>query len=220
MAAISAKAFVRRNTTVRAVEGLPGIRLHQADDVVKLWRATQVATGDSDAPLPYWAFAWAGGLALASYLRDHPDSVASKRALDIGSGSGLCAVAAIRAGARSVVAVDVDRFAVAAVELNAAVNGTPVAALRRDLLDDGPPRATDVILAADCWYESGFATRVTPWLKRASQAGIDVVIGDPGRRYLPTDELIELVSYEVRTTTELEDLDQRVGHVYRFRSTQ
>ena len=86
------------------------------------------------------------------------------------------------------------------------------------MLDDEPPD-TDVILAGDCWYEARLAERVLPWLRRARAAGIDVLVGDPGRRYLPADELVELARYEVRTTTELEDLDRKDGRVYALRST-
>jgi predicted nicotinamide N-methyase len=113
-------------------------------------------------------------------------------------------------------AIDIDPFAVAAIALNAAVAGVRVAALRRDILEDDPPE-TDVLLAGDCWYEAGFAARVTPFLRRTHERGIDVLIGDPGRRYLPADELTKLAAYDVRTTTELEDLDLKRGTVYRFR---
>jgi predicted nicotinamide N-methyase len=135
--------------------------------------------------------------------------------LDIGSGSGLCAVAAMRAGAASATAVDIDPFAVAAIQLNARANRTRVDAVRRDMLDDDRTDA-NVILAADCWYESGFAARVTAWLGRARSRGTEVLVGDPGRRYLPTTGLIELADYEVRTTTELEDLELKRGFVYRL----
>jgi predicted nicotinamide N-methyase len=214
--AAAAKAFVRRHTSLRAVPGLASIRLHLTDDVLSLWRATQLATGDADAPLPYWACAWAGGLALASYLGEHPERVAGRRVFDLGSGSGLCAIAASKAGASAVTAVDIDPFAEAAAELNARANGCRIDVLRRDVLDDPPPDETDLVLAADCWYEAGLASRVTPWLRRAHEAGLDVVIGDPGRRYLPPG-LIELASYDVRTTTELEDLAQKVARVYALR---
>lgn len=198
--------------------GLGRLRLHLADDVLALWRATQLATGDEDAPLPYWAFAWGGGLALARYLREHPETVAGRRVLDVASGSGLVAIAAMRVGAIEATAVDIDPFATAAIELNAQTNGVRVAVLRRDVLDDPqPPAGVDVVLAGDCWYEARFAVRVTSWLRRASDAGLDVLIGDPGRRYLPIAELVKVAAYDVRTTTELEDLDLKRGTVYRLR---
>jgi predicted nicotinamide N-methyase len=211
--AASTRAFVLRHTRLRPVVGLEELRLHLADEVLPLWRAVQVEAADPDAPLPYWAFAWAGGLAVGRYLREHPEAVAGRRVFDLASGSGLCAIAAMHAGAESAMAVDIDPIAVASIELNARANGRRVAVARRDVLDDDAPDA-DVILAGDCWYEAGLAERVLPWLQRAHAVGIDVLIGDPGRRYLPVDRLVELASYEVRTTTELEDLELKYGGVY------
>jgi predicted nicotinamide N-methyase len=198
------------------VTGLQGIRLHLADEVLPLWRALQVETSDPDAALPYWAFAWGGGLALARYLHEHPDAVAGRRVLDLASGSGLCAIVAMQAGAARATAVDIDAFAAAAIELNARANGRRIEVIRRDLLDDEVPE-TDVVLAGDCWYEASLAQRVLPWLQRARALGIDVLVGDPGRRYLPAEQLIEVATYAVRTTTELEDLELKQGHVYRLR---
>ena len=183
-----------------------------------LWHAVQVETNDPDAALPYWAFAWAGGLAIGRFLEEHPETVAGRRVFDLASGSGLCAIAALRAGASVVSAADIDGFAAAAIKLNARANGCRVTVVRRDVLDEEPPDA-DIILAGDCWYDAHLAERVLPFLQRAATRGIDVLIGDPGRRYLPTDELIELASYEVRTTTELEDLEQKQGRVYALRLT-
>jgi predicted nicotinamide N-methyase len=199
------------------VEGLEEIKLHLADDVLPLWHAVQIETGNPDSALPYWAFAWAGGLAIGRYLSEHPEVVAGRRVFDLASGSGLCAIAAMRAGAAEATGADIDAFAVAAMEINARANGRRVTAVRRDVLDEEPPDA-DVVLAGDCWYEAGFAGRVLPWLQRARDRGIDVLVGDPGRRYLPTDELVELASYDVRTTTELEDLALKRGAVYALRS--
>jgi predicted nicotinamide N-methyase len=212
----SARSFVARQTRVRPVPGLEEIRLHLADEVLPLWHAVQVETDDPDAPLPYWAFAWGGGLAIGRYLREHPEAVAGRRVFDLASGSGLCAVAAMRAGAAEATGVDIDAFAVAAIQLNGRANGCRVTAVRRDVLDDEPPE-TDVVLAGDCWYEAGLAERVLPWLRRARDRGIEVVVGDPGRRYLPVSELVELAAYEVRTTTELEDMERKRAWVYALR---
>ena len=126
--------------------GLEEIRLHLADEVLPLWHAVQVETDDPDAPLPFWAFAWGGGLAIARYLRDHPEAVAGRRVFDLASGSGLCAIAAMRAGATEAMGVDIDAFAVAAIHLNGRANGCRVTAVRRDVLDEQPPD-TDVVLA-------------------------------------------------------------------------
>jgi predicted nicotinamide N-methyase len=214
--AASPRAFVLRHTRLRPVPGLEEIRLHLADAVLPLWHAVQIETADPDAPLPFWAFAWAGGLAIGRYLREHPEAVAGRRVFDLASGSGLCAIAAMHAGASMVTGADIDRFAAAATALNARANGRRVAVARRDVLDEEVPDV-DVILAGDCWYEGQLAERVLPWLKRARAQGIDVLVGDPGRRYLPTEELIELASFDVRTTTELEDLDHKQGRVYALR---
>jgi len=211
--AASPRAFVLRHTRLRPVPGLEAIRLHLADEALPLWRAVQVETGDPDAALPYWAFAWSGGLAIGRHIRDHPEIVAGRRVLDVGSGSGVCAIAAMLAGATAATGTDIDGFAVAAIGLNARANGRRIGAVHRDMLDDEPPEV-DVILAGDCWYEAGLARRVLPWLQRASGRGIDVLVGDPGRRYLPTDDLVTLASYDVRTTTELEDLDHKQARVY------
>ena len=152
--AASTRAFVLRHTRLRPVPGLGEVRLHLADDVLPLWRALQVETGDPDIPLPFWAFAWGGGLAIGRYLRDHPETVAGRRVFDLGSGSGLCAIAALVAGATEAIGADIDPYSAAAIALNAKANGRRVAILRRDILDEEPPDV-DVILAGDCWYEEG-----------------------------------------------------------------
>ncbi|MEX1170564.1 MAG: 50S ribosomal protein L11 methyltransferase [Chloroflexota bacterium] len=215
--AVSPRSFVMRHTSLRPVPGVEGIRLHLADEVLPLWRAVQVETRDPEAALPYWAFAWAGGLAIARHLSVHPGVVAGRRVFDFASGSGLCAIAARQAGASAVVAADIDGFAAAAIELNARANGRRVTVARRDALEVDSPDV-DVILAGDCWYEPELAERVLPWLRRAAARGIDIIVGDPGRRYLPADALVELARYEVQTTTELEDLDRKQGHVYALRT--
>jgi predicted nicotinamide N-methyase len=211
--ASSPRAFVLRHTRLRPVPGLEEVRLHLADDGLTLWRATQLETGDPEAPVPYWAFAWAGGLAIGRYLREHPEAVTGRRVFDLASGSGLCALAALRAGASGVTASDIDAFAAAAIELNARANGVRVTVVRRDVLDEQPPDA-DVILAGDCWYDARLAERVLPWLQRAHAGGIEVLVGDPGRRHLPTAALVELASFEVRTTTEIEDMEQKRARVF------
>jgi predicted nicotinamide N-methyase len=212
--AASPRAFVLRHTRLRPVPGLEAVRLHLADEVLPLWRAVQVETDDPDAALPYWAFAWAGGLAIARYLREHPEAVAGRRIFDMASGSGLCAIAAIQAGASAATAADIDAFSAVATHLNARANDCRVTILSRDVLDEEEPPDADTILVGDAWYEPRLAERVLPWLQRARARGIAVLVGDPGRRYLPTDGLDELARYEVRTTTELEDLDRKEGRVY------
>jgi predicted nicotinamide N-methyase len=213
--ASSTRAFVLRHTRLRPVPGLEEIELHLADDVLGVWGALQVETGDPETALPYWAVAWGGGLAVGRYLRDHPVFVAGRRVFDLGSGSGLCAIAAVRAGAEQVEANDIDSFAAAAITLNARANRCRIDVARRDALDQEPPDV-DVILAADCWYNAELAGRVLPWLRRAEAAGIEVLIGDPGRDDLPREELVEVATYDVRTTSDLEGLRLTQGHVYRL----
>lgn len=212
----SRRAFILRHTRLRPVPGLEEVRLHLADEVLALWHAVQIETDDADAPLPYWAIAWGGGLAIGRYLREHPEVVAGRRVFDLASGSGLCAIAAMAGGASEASGADIDPFAATAIQLNARANRRRVTVVRRDVLDDPAPEA-DLILAADCWYEARLADRVLPWLRRVSARGIDVLVGDPGRRYLPAGELVELASYDVRTTSDLEDLDHRQGRVYALR---
>ena len=196
--------------------GVEAIRLHLADEILPLWHAAQTETRDDDAALPYWAFAWIGGLAIARHLEVHPEVVAGKTIFDLASGSGLCAIAAMLAGASHATAADIDPFAAAAIPLNARANGTRVSVIGRDVLDEDPPDV-DVVLAGDCWYEAGLAERATAWLRRVRAAGIEVVLGDPGRRYLPVNSLVELARYDVRTTTVLEDLEKKQGFVYALR---
>jgi predicted nicotinamide N-methyase len=214
--AASARAFVLRHTRLRPVPGLEEIRLHLAEEVLPLWHAVQVETGDPEAGLPYWAFAWGGGLAIGRYLREHPEAVAGRRVFDLAAGSGLCAIASLRGGAVEATGTDIDPFAAGAIPLNARANGCRVTVIRRDVLDEPPPDA-DVILAGDCWYDERLARRVLPWLREARARGTEVLTGDPGRRYLPTDALVELAAYEVRTTTELEDMELKEARVYRLR---
>jgi predicted nicotinamide N-methyase len=210
------RAFILRHTRLRPVPGLEEIQLHLADEVLPLSRALQIETGDPDPAFPYWAFAWGGGLAIGRYLREHPEVVAGRRVFDLASGSGLCAIASMQAGATEATGADIDAFAAAAIELNARANRQRVTVVQGDVLDDEPPDA-DIVLAGDCWYDAGLAARVLPWLRRARDREIDVLVGDPGRRFLPADELVELATYEVRTTTELEDLHLTQARVYGLR---
>jgi predicted nicotinamide N-methyase len=201
------RAFVQRHTRLRDVDGVPGVRLHLADAVEPVWHAVEEALGIDGAPIPFWAFAWAGGLAMSRWLQEHPDEVAGRRVLDFATGSGLVGIVAARAGAAEVTAVDVDPFAEAAVALNTRANGVRLTYRTRDLLEEPPPDV-DVVLAADTWYEAALAERVLPWLRAAAVNGSRVLIGDPGRMYLPDPAAIgfrELARFDVRTTTTLED---------------
>ena len=215
--AMSHRAFVLHHTALRQVPGVPEVSLHLADDVLAIWHALQVETGDPETALPYWALAWGGGLAIARYLAEYPDVVSGRRVYDLASGSGLCAIAAARAGAGRVEANDVDPYAAAAIALNARANRCRVDVSLRDVLDDAPPPDVDIVLTGDAWYNAELAGRVLRWLRRVTAAGIDVLVGDPGRAYLPADALEEVASYEVRTTSDLEDLRFTDARVFRLR---
>jgi predicted nicotinamide N-methyase len=208
------RAFVRRNTRLTPVPGLPGLRLQLADDVMVVMQLAGGELGQSDPALPFWAFAWAGGLAVSQYLVDHPEEVAGRRVLDVASGSGLCAVVAMRLGAASVHAIDIDPFSQAAVALNARANGVRVGFSRQDLLG-APPPPCDVILAGDVCYEEIMAGRMLEWLRLAARGGTRVLLGDPGRTYLPAG-LERLASYRVQTSLELEDAETKDSAVFTF----
>jgi predicted nicotinamide N-methyase len=207
-------AFVRRHTRLQDVADVPGLRLQLGDDVTAVWHRTGEFLDLADPPLPYWAFAWSGGLGIARYLLDHADQVAGQAVVDVGTGSGLCAIVAARLGAAGVEAVDIDPFAAAAVELNARANRVRVGFSGRDLLDEPPP-AGDVLLAGDVSYEGPMAERMTAWLRAAAATGTRVLIGDPGRAYLP-DGLERLATYRVRTSREIEEGESTAATVYTF----
>ena len=211
------RAFVRRNTRLLPVPDVPGMRLYLAGDVATVSRLASSELGESDPDLPYWAFAWAGGLAIARYLQDHPEEVAGRRVLDIASGSGLCAIVAMRSGAASAHAVDTDRFSEAAVAVNARANGVRIGFSRQDLLGASPPQY-DVILAGDVCYQETMASRMLDWLRLAARSGTRVLLGDPGRTYLPTG-LERLAAYRVRTSRELEDAEIKESAVFTFAGT-
>lgn len=191
---------------------MPGIRLHLADDVMVVCSAAGRELGDPDPALPYWAFAWVGGLALARYLLENPHQVAGRSVFDLATGSGLCALVAARLGAASVRAADIDPLAEAAVAVNAQANELRVAVRRMDPLD-GPPPDVEVLLAGDVCYEETMAERMLDWLARAAANGTRVLLGDPGRRYLPPG-LEQVASYRIRTTRELEDAEVKESAVF------
>jgi len=183
-----------------------------ADDVTLLWRATGLELGLDDVPLPYWGFAWPGGLALARHLLAHPELVAGKQVVDVGTGSGVCGIVALRQGAASCTGVDLDPFARAAAAVNARANGVELSITGRDVLAE-PTDDIDVILAGDVSYEETMASRMHRWLRRASAAGVTVLVGDPGRAYLPAD-LVRIGTYEVDSTREIEDATRKRASVF------
>jgi predicted nicotinamide N-methyase len=193
----------------------PEIALHVADEATELWQKTEEELGEIGLAPPFWAFAWAGGQALARYILDHPETVRGRRVLDFASGSGLVAIAAMKAGAAEVTACDIDPFAIAAIGVNAKANGVAVTPLAADIV--GQDRGWDTVLAGDICYEHDLAARVIEWLLALSNRGATVLIGDPGRSYLPKDRLESLAVYEVPVTRTLEDSDIKKSSVWRFR---
>ena len=194
--------FVRSMTRRQAPELLPELPLLLADDMTVAWQAAEGRAGGA-CPPPWWAFAWLGGQALARWLLDDPEQVAGRTVYDLATGSGLVALAAATAGARQVTGVDIDPTAVTAARLNAAALGLAVTFEAADPLA-GPPPACDLLLAGDVCYDRELAGRVTEWLAAATGAGARVVVGDPGRVYLPARGFVELASYEIPTDRELE----------------
>jgi predicted nicotinamide N-methyase len=210
--------FVQSNTRLRPVSHVPELLLHQADEPIEIWELTEGAQ-HAQQPPPFWAFPWAGGLALARYLLDHPAVVAGRSVLDLASGSGLVALAAARAGAASVRAVDIDPTAAAAIRLNADANGLAVTVAVADILD-GDAGDADVVLAGDVFYSQAMAERMLGYLRRAALAGAEVLVGDPERAFLPREQFTPLAVADVTVPPVLESTTVRRTTVWRLRSGQ
>lgn len=206
--------FIRQNTSLLAPPLVPEVVLHLAHEAVPIWQKTEEELGEIGLPPPFWAFAWAGGQALARYVLDHPALVAGKRVLDLATGSGLVGIAAKKAGAESVLAADIDLFATAAARLNAKANEVALDITDDDLLQSGPG-SFDVILVGDLFYEKDLAARVHAWLRQAQEQGALALVGDPGRSYLPKSALTHVIDYNVPVTRELEDSEIKRTAVWR-----
>ena len=206
-------AFILANTRRQAPPHTPELSLHLADEITPIWRMTEEALAEIGLPPPFWAFAWAGGQALARYILDNPHEVAGKQVVDFASGSGIVALAAMKAGAARVLAADIDGFCEAAIGLNARANAVAVAFTDINLLDAPAPIA-DVILAGDICYEKPLAAQVMAWLGAARDRGARVLIGDPGRSYFPREGLVKLAEYQVATTREIEDMEVKKTAVW------
>ncbi|MEZ5816372.1 MAG: 50S ribosomal protein L11 methyltransferase [Hyphomicrobiaceae bacterium] len=210
-------AFIRANTRLLSPPLVPEVRLHLAEESLPIWRKTEEELGAMNVPPPYWAFAWAGGQALARYLLDHPELVAGRDVLDLGAGSGLTAIAAMRAGARSVLAADIDAVALAACALNADANATALSTTSDDLLSASPDRRFAVVLVGDLFYERELADRVLSFIAKAARQGARVLIGDPGRSYFPHGRFAKLTEHRVPVTRELEDAEIKHTAVWELR---
>lgn len=208
-------ALIRASTVVARPPACPEIRLHLARDMQTLWERLETALNVAGMPPPFWAIPWAGGQALARYLLDNPAIVSGKRVLDVGSGSGLCAIAAALAGAQAVCANELDQSALAAIGLNAALNDVTIMPLSRDLIGT-ELTDWDVVLAADLWYERQLAQRVTPWLRDQCDDRRAVLIGDKGRAHFPRRGLVKLAVVTVPTSLEIERESITEAGVWRF----
>jgi predicted nicotinamide N-methyase len=200
--------FIRTQTVVGSPSILPELKLHLATEVTPLWQMTEERMKGGNLPPPFWAFAWPGGQGLARYVLDHPESVCGKRVLDFAAGSGVAAIAAMKAGAKHVLAIDIDPLALQAIELNAMQNDTVVYCT--DIYDIGKAaKHVDVILVGDVCYQQAMATRILRWLWLCVAAGTRVIMGDPGRAYVPESGLTLLATHTVPTLFDLESQDTR-----------
>ena len=211
----SLKAFILANTHLVNPAHCAEIQLYLADQAVALWQLTEVELAEQGLPLPFWAFAWAGGQALARHVLDHRELVVGMRVLDLASGSGLVAIAAKMAGCAHVTAADIDPYAIAAIGLNGELNGQEIECYFGDLI--GQEIDFDIILVGDLFYERDLAEPLLTWLLACQAKGMTVLIGDPGRSYLPRDRLQEIACYAIEVSRELEDSDVKVTRVWALR---
>ena len=210
-------AFIRQNTSVMTPPLVPEVKLHLAHEAVPLWQKTEEELGEMGLPPPFWAFAWAGGQALARYVLDNSSLVENLKVLDLATGSGLVAIAAAQAGSASIIAADIDEFATTAAGMNAELNCVNLDIKLEDLLPQPPPIA-DIILVGDLFYEKTLAARCLSWLRVAQGQGARILIGDPGRSYLPKDQLEKLAEYNVPVTRDLEDAEIKRTSVWALRA--
>ncbi len=207
--------FIRANTALEKPPLVPELSLHLATEITPIWQATEAMLEQAGIDPPYWAFCWPGGQALARYVLDNPALVAGKTVLDFAAGSGVAALAAVRAGAGKAIANDIDAMALIAVGLNAQTNGHKIVIDGRDLLALPPDPAIDVVLAGDVCYERPMAERAFAWLRKNAAMGKLVLLGDPGRSYLPVQGLVELARYDIPTSLQLENRGMKETVVWR-----
>lgn len=212
---IDRTGFIIANTRLLTPPLVPEIQLHLAEESLPIWRKTEEELGEMGLPPPYWAFAWAGGQALARYILDHPAELAAKRVLDIGAGSGIAAIAAAKAGASKIAAADIDALAVAAMDINAAANDVTLTATTDDWLSLDAPQG-DILLVGDLFYERELAERVMAFIRRKAADGARVLVGDPRRSYFPKDTFAAIAHYDVPVTRELEDAEIKRAAVWQL----
>ena len=206
--------LITENTKLISPPLVPEMLLHLAAESLPIWQKTEDELGEINLPPPYWAFAWAGGQAVARYLIDHPEICRGQSVLDLGSGSGISAIAAAKTGAHSVVAADIDKVALAACDLNARANAVDLKITGADLLAE-PPRGEDIVIIGDLFYERQLADRVVAYIAEAKACGSAVYIGDPQRSYFPEGRYTRLAEYQVPVTRELEDAEIKRTAVWR-----
>ena len=210
------EGFIRANTALEAPAMVPEFRLWLASEYVPIWQATETWLEEQNVDPPYWAFCWPGGQAIARYLLDHPDQVRGKRVIDFAAGSGVSAMAAMRAGALSVIANDIDAMSLAATRLNAVANHLEVGLSGEDwLAGPGAAPEADVVIAGDVCYERDMSARALAWLRGHANAGRLVLLGDPGRNYFSAQGLEERARYDIPTSLQLENRGMRETVVWR-----
>jgi predicted nicotinamide N-methyase len=207
-------AFIEANTVIATPPLVPEIRLRLATEITPIWQATETEMRQANLPPPFWAFCWPGGQALARQILDNPEIVRGRRVLEFAAGGAVSGIAAAMAGASDVIANDIDQVAVTAAQTNAALNGVMLTPSTDNLLDSDAPSGCNVILAGDIFYEQSPAVEIEAFLRREAANGALVLIGDPGRKYLPLKGLREIARYVVPTSLELEDRDHRDGIVW------
>ena len=211
--------FIRTQTRILSPSILPEIRLHLAAEFTPLWQMTEDRLRQSNLPPPFWAIAWPGGQGAARYILDNPDIVKGKRVVDFAAGSGLIAIAAMTAGARSALAVDIDALAREAIKLNAEIN--IVSVKTSEGLDlTTPYTKADVIIAGDICYQQAMSASLIRWLRLCVEKETLVILADPGRAYVPQEGLIKQASYDVPTSRDIEDQNTRTTTVWRMEKTQ
>lgn len=207
--------FIRAQTRIVQPSLIPELKLHLADEMTPIWQATQGELDDAGVQPPFWAFCWPGGQALTRLILDQPHWVAGKRVLDFAAGSGISGIAAAKMRAARVTAAEIDAHALAAIALNAELNGVKIALLAEDIVGR-MGLGFDVVLAGDVCYEGPMADRVFVWFQALAGQGVTILMGDPGRTYLPPDGLSEIARYQVPTSVDLEDKDMRQTSVWRI----
>jgi predicted nicotinamide N-methyase len=207
--------FIQANAKLIRVPLVPEIRLYLAEEAMPIWQKTEEELGQMNVPPPYWAFAWAGGQALARYLLDNPARMAGRAVLDLGAGSGVASIAAMKAGAQAVLATDVDPYAIAAIALNARANRVSVETTSADLLA-GEAGTFGAVLVGDMFYERELAARAFAFLETAQARGAEVLVGDPRRSYFPKDRFRQVAEYSVPVTRDLEDMEIKRTAVWRL----